>query len=315
MPLTSAIQSAMAVRMEREKRHQRRLSKIRRESGAGAGQGSSIICTKRQSVASTATLEETPEAMVRPPPDKSESMVTTFHLGIVFILLGFIMILSSMIPSSIIKADWSRLLGVGVAFIFIGLIMVMVNRIITAREEEELSQYVKQRLSRTRSGQPFVRNSVCGNIVVPDIVKPNPGPPIPSAMKGGGGHPPRSPKDKVTFAEFTDVCVTKIDEVVREESDASVAETVIQVDNCNNTLEVPSSELLNTGGKVTVLETITECPRSSGSEPVSDILVVTQTDTEEAENDSPESDETMRLLQSSEQSSFPSPRAKNQTQK
>ena len=73
---------------------------------------------------------------------------------------------------------------------------------------------------------------------MPDIVKPTPGPPIPSAMKGGGGHPPRSPKDKVTFAEFTDVCVTKIDEVVREESDASVAETVIQVDNCNNTLEV-----------------------------------------------------------------------------
>ena len=49
-----------------------------------------------------------------------------------------------------VQADWSRLLGVGVAFIFIGLIIVMVNRIITAREEEELTQYVKQRLSRTR---------------------------------------------------------------------------------------------------------------------------------------------------------------------
>ena len=35
MPLTSAIQSAMAIRHEREKRHQRRLSKIRRESGVG----------------------------------------------------------------------------------------------------------------------------------------------------------------------------------------------------------------------------------------------------------------------------------------
>ena len=117
MPLTSAIQSAMAVRAEREKRHQRRLSKIRRESGAGAhargehggggargehghGQGASLVCTKRQSVASTGTLEE---AELRPPPDKADSMVTTFHLGIVFILLGFIMILSSMIPSTIIK--------------------------------------------------------------------------------------------------------------------------------------------------------------------------------------------------------------------
>ena len=57
-------------------------------------------------------------------------------------------------------------------------------------------------------------------------------------MKGGGGHPPRSPKDKVTFAEFTDVCVTKIDEVSQDGSDTGIAETVIQVDNCNNTLEV-----------------------------------------------------------------------------
>ena len=101
MPLTSAIQSAMAVRMEREKRHQRRLSKIRRESGVGVvGAGHSVICSKRESVASVGTLEE---EVVRAPPDKSESMVTTFHLGIVFILLGFIMIFSSMIPSSLIK--------------------------------------------------------------------------------------------------------------------------------------------------------------------------------------------------------------------
>ena len=94
MPLTSAIQSAMAVRMEREKRQQRRLSKIRRESGVSGVSGQSMICTKRESVASVGTLEED---VVRVPPDKSESMVTTFHLGIVFILLGFIMIFSSMI--------------------------------------------------------------------------------------------------------------------------------------------------------------------------------------------------------------------------
>ena len=106
MPLTSAIQSAMAVRAEREKRHQRRLSKIRRESGVGvAGPGQSIICTKRQSVASVGTLEEEEEHQVRAPPDKSDSWVTTFHMGIVFILLGFIMIVSSMIPTSLIKVS------------------------------------------------------------------------------------------------------------------------------------------------------------------------------------------------------------------
>ena len=45
-----------------------------------------------------------------------------------------------------------------------------------------------------------------GSFKVPDIVKP---PQIPSAMKGhnpgGTDKPPRSPKDKVTFAEFPDV--------------------------------------------------------------------------------------------------------------
>lgn len=72
--------------------------------------------------------------------------------------------------------------------------MVMVNRIITAREEEELSRYVKQRLSRTRSGHPFVRDT--------DPEQPQP---LPSALKKSWQGPspsPKSPKDKVTFAEF-----------------------------------------------------------------------------------------------------------------
>ena len=71
--------------------------------------------------------------------------------------------------------------------------MVMVNRIITAREEEELSRYVKQRLSRTRSGHPFVKDT-----------EAPPTQPLPSALKKAGAPTPspKSPKDKVTFAEF-----------------------------------------------------------------------------------------------------------------
>ena len=71
--------------------------------------------------------------------DKANSSETTFHAGIVFILLGFLMIFSSMVPTTITKADWSQLLGVGVAFIFIGLIMVMVNRIIKMATELHFS--------------------------------------------------------------------------------------------------------------------------------------------------------------------------------
>ena len=56
------------------------------------------------------------------------------------------------------KQQVTLLLGIGVTFIMVGLIMVMVNRIITAREEEELAKYVSGRLARTRSGYHIGRD-------------------------------------------------------------------------------------------------------------------------------------------------------------
>ncbi len=60
--------------------------------------------------------------------------------------------------SGTVGTDWGHLLGVGVGLIIVGLIMVMVNRIITAREEEELTRYVSGRLARTRSGHTLHRD-------------------------------------------------------------------------------------------------------------------------------------------------------------
>ncbi len=129
-----AIQGAMAVRRERQKRQQRRLSKQQHQTG------------KRSSSPMPPQTPETPAVDLTPP--KAEGSLTAFHLGVVFILLGFLLVFSSMV-----QADWSsRLLGVGTTLILVGLIMVMVNRIITQREEEELAKYVRHRLARTRSG-------------------------------------------------------------------------------------------------------------------------------------------------------------------
>jgi len=247
MPLTSAVQSAMAIRNERGKREQRRMSKIRRESGVGSITSTNGSASHRPSVTSLGTVGE---AVIPAPSDKSDSTLTTFHMGIVFILIGFLMIFSSMLPSSLIKADWSRLLGVGVAFIFIGLIMVMVNRIITAKEEEELSKYVKQRLSRTRSGQAFVGDQECGNLVIPAIIMP---PPISSAMKGSGVHPPRSPKDKVTFAEFNDEKElngghngTQENGNTKSDLDCNILDIPLQLNIPKVNILIPSSESLKT---------------------------------------------------------------------
>lgn len=141
-----AIQGAVAVRRERQKRQQRRLSQIKRHRA-----GDDNI-----SNASQVSLFEEDDDLPKAP--KAESSLTAFHLGVVFILMGFLMVFSSMITSSYVEADWSRLLGVGTTFIIIGLIMVMVNRIITQREEEELTKYVSNRLARTRSGYAIGRD-------------------------------------------------------------------------------------------------------------------------------------------------------------
>jgi len=131
-----AIQGAVAVRRERQKREQRRQSKQAKRRSAEAAE------------AGMAEADSTETLFVdgKPPP-KTESSLTAFHLGIVFILIGFLLVFSGMV-----NKDVAKLLGVGTTLIIVGLLMVMVNRIITAREEEELARYVQNRLARTRSG-------------------------------------------------------------------------------------------------------------------------------------------------------------------
>jgi len=143
-----AVQSAMAVRREREKREQRRQSQIRRSSSKSPRASDASHASADQQHAGQ--LAEDP---IEKAPNPAESSMTAFHLGVVFILLGFLMVFSAMITNSMTgNNNWSSLLGVGVTFIIVGLIMVMVNRIISAREEEELAKYVSQKLARTRSG-------------------------------------------------------------------------------------------------------------------------------------------------------------------
>lgn len=140
-----AIQGALAVRREREKREKRRLSRIERAKSPRSSDASNL---------EEGEIKGVPQA----PPPKGESSLTAFHLGVVFILLGFLMVFSAMITNSMVEGDMSSLLGVGVTFIIVGLIMVMVNRIITAKEEEELAKYVSHRLARTRSGYQLGRD-------------------------------------------------------------------------------------------------------------------------------------------------------------
>ena len=109
-----------------------------------------------------------------------------------------------------------------------------------------------------RSGQALGRDPEQGGVVVPssDSVKPA----IPSILKdhsstkGAGGHlPPRSPKEKVTFAEFNDI----VDNCGETSSDIKVTEY-------SSCLDVPSE----INGKVIILESLkdTKSSQSQGEE-------------------------------------------------
>ena len=95
-----AIQGAIAIRREREKRERRRQSKIER-SNSKSPRNSDV-----SNVEKGERVQEDP-----PKPPKPESSLTAFHLGVVFILLGFLMVFSAMITNSMVEGDWSHLLG------------------------------------------------------------------------------------------------------------------------------------------------------------------------------------------------------------
>ena len=105
-----------------------------------------------------------------------------------------------------------------------------------------------------RSGQAMVRDPEQGSIVVPDIVKP----PIPSILKdhnsikgAGGHHPPRSPKDKVTFAEFNDIAHSCGD-----------TSSEVKITEFSSSLDVPSEA----NGKVIILEPLEDSKSSQCQE-------------------------------------------------
>ena len=118
-----------------------------------------------------------------------------------------------------------------------------------------------------RSGQALGRDPEQGAIVVPssEPVKPA----IPSILKdhsstkgAPGHHPPRSPKEKVTFAEFNDI----LDNCGDTSSDIKVTEF-------SSCLDVPSE----INGKVIILESLKDTKSSQSQEEETERLLCQNT--------------------------------------
>lgn len=142
-----AVQSALAVRRQRSRREEARKAKVRRASGV------SVLTSPRSSVVSLdgrVYFDEHNEGGSR-----VFSHVTMFHVGGVLILIGLMLVVTSLMPSYIRSASQENrndLLGTGSFFVILGGILTTVSRFVSNHEEKELNRYIKGRLEKSRSG-------------------------------------------------------------------------------------------------------------------------------------------------------------------
>ncbi|XP_037094186.1 uncharacterized protein LOC119114068 [Pollicipes pollicipes] len=85
--------------------------------------------------------------------------ITLFHIGLVFLVIGFLMVITAMIPGYMEKAEAYDLVGTGTFFVVLGGVLTLINRVITRREEDSLGKYVTGRLARSRSGGRLAKDA------------------------------------------------------------------------------------------------------------------------------------------------------------
>ncbi|MCL4155419.1 UNVERIFIED_CONTAM: hypothetical protein GTU68_066426 [Idotea baltica] len=152
-----AVQSALAVRRQRSRREEVRKAKQRRESSA------SVLSTPRHSVVSidgSVYFDDTKESK------RVLSYVTMFHVGGVLILIGLMLVITSLMPSYVKSTSAERrndLLGTGSFFVILGGLLTTISRFISNHEEKELNDYIQGQLARSKSGHRLVRHAEGGD--------------------------------------------------------------------------------------------------------------------------------------------------------
>ena len=143
-----AAQSAMAVRRQRNRFH---------PSNARGGHSSRYsqdsLTSTRSSLVSTdgkVYFNEKREAKT------IFGQVTMFHVGIVFIIIGLMLVLTAIMPGENENRNTHMernkdILGTGSVCIFIGCLLTTVSRFITNNEERELNEYIQNRLHRPKN--------------------------------------------------------------------------------------------------------------------------------------------------------------------
>ena len=165
-----AVQSAMAIRRQRRRRDEALRAKMRRASH----QSDNLMLSDSGDAGSMLSLEGVHSNGVRSIHRHRQMMggITTFHVGIVFFIMGLMLLISGIVPGyanrqhqyweepqkSGAANSWNKegnrnaplLLVTGSFLILMGIALVVANRIATRREDELFSRYISRKLAPAR---------------------------------------------------------------------------------------------------------------------------------------------------------------------
>lgn len=172
---TVGLHSALAIKRQRKRREEMKKARERRfssqstESGLG---GSRSSCNSPGSFGgSTDHLRSFRRKHKAVGPGLTDTKVVSsigmLHIGIVFLVLGMFLIGSGIIPDDYTTWDapinwWNELVFTGITAIVIGIFLIVLNHYLSQREEDELSRYVEQQLTRSRSGKRLIKDEETG---------------------------------------------------------------------------------------------------------------------------------------------------------
>lgn len=149
-----AVQSAMAIRRQRRRRDEALRAKARR-----ASHQSDLLMLSDSLGGSQLSLDGFKSRSVR---QRQMSGVTAFNVGIVFLFLGFMLVISGIVPGYANQRpdanhqEWNGrnraplLLGTGSFLVIAGVALMIANRIATRKEDEQFTRYIASKLAKSR---------------------------------------------------------------------------------------------------------------------------------------------------------------------
>ncbi|XP_022916546.1 uncharacterized protein [Onthophagus taurus] len=143
---SAGLHSAMAIKRQRRQREQAAKKRRERRLSSRTSSTNSIdrdhpMFRKQSIVPKESTLA---------------TSIGMLHLGVCFLVLGLFLIGSGLLPDDMVTwrggGWWNELVATGIFVAALGVFLIILNRVVSKHEEENLNEYVKSQLTRSKSG-------------------------------------------------------------------------------------------------------------------------------------------------------------------